>query len=198
MTSKPLFVFTVVCSLTACAYHDINPEAATADVRAHNGYEALRSVQPGNAKLVVRSRGSGHPAHFSISTSPQACQDFQSLGRVVYAGRGIVYPWIANAVQGSRRALSSAEPYRVHNIKPGEPIQVRGHGTWADGTGSEYRFGHCGPVVARFTPQEGHAYTVDYVWGSRPACSLLVMDATNPDAPVAVATEDVAGCVPPM
>jgi hypothetical protein len=198
MKSKAFLLLAAAFTLTGCAYRDINPEAATADMRAHNGYEELRSVEPGSAKLVLRARGSGYPAHFSVSTSPHACQDFSSLGRVAYDGRAIVYPWIANAVQGSRRAISKAEPYRVHEAKPGEPIQVRGYGSWSDGTGSGYRSGHCGPVVARFTPREGHAYTVEYVWGSKPACSLVVMDATNPDAPVAIDTEDVAGCAPPM
>jgi hypothetical protein len=195
MTSKPFLVLAALCLLTACTYQKINPEAATADIRASNGYEALRSVQPGTARLVVRSRGD--PAHFYVSTSPQACQEFQSLGLVVYGGQGLVYPWIAKAVQGGRRILGDVEHYRVHDAKPGEPIQVSGYGTWSTNAGLGYRSGHCGPVVERFTPQEGHAYTVDFLWGRKPACSLVVMDATNPDAPVAVPTEQVAGCAPP-
>jgi len=184
----------VLLSLTACAYREINPEAALEDIRANNGYYELRDLEPGTTKVVVRATGSGYPAHFSVSTSPQACRAFSSLGEVAYAGRGIVYPWIANALQRGRRS----EPFLVHEAKPGEPIQVRGYGSWAEGTGSGYRSGHCGPVVAKFTPQQGRAYTVDFVWGSKPACSLVVMDATQPDAPVPVpAVEQVAGCAAP-
>jgi hypothetical protein len=179
--------------LSACAYREINPEAALADMRANSGYNELPDVEPGTAKLLLRSAGSGYPANFSVSTSPQSCRDFTPLGDVAYAGRGIVYPWIANAVQRGRRT----EPYLVHEAKPGEPIQVRGYGSWADGAGSGYRTGHCGPVTAKFTPQDGHAYIVEYVWGSQPACNLNVMDATDRDAPVPVPTQAIAGCPAP-
>ncbi|WP_237726122.1 hypothetical protein [Variovorax sp. CF313] len=183
-----------VAMLSACAYSEINPDAALADIRANNGYNELPEVEPGSAKLILRAAGSGYPANFSVSSSPQACRDFTSLGSVAYAGRGIVYPWIASAVQRGRRT----EPYLVHEAKPGEPIQVRGYGSWADGTGSGYRTGHCGPVTAQFTPQDAHAYTVEFVWGSNPACSLNVMDATNRDAPVSVPVQIVADCPAPV
>lgn len=188
-----LFPAIAVAMLSACAYRDINPEAALADIRANNGYNELPDVEPGSAKLILRSAGSGYPAHFSVSTSAQACQGFTSLGHVAYAGRGIVYPWIANAVQRGRRT----EPYLVHEAKSGEPIQVRGYGSWADGTGSGYRTGNCGPVTAKFTPQDGHAYIVEFVWGSKPACSLNVMDATDRDAPVPVSTQAILDCPAP-
>lgn len=188
--STILFTALAGAMLSACAYRDINPEAALADIRANNGYHELSDVEPGTAKLILRSSGSGYPASFAVSTSPQACQDFASLGHVAYAGRGIVYPWIANAVQRGRRT----EPYLVHEAKPGAPIQVRGYGSWSDGTGSGYRSGNCGPVTIGFSPQEGHAYTVDFAWGSKPACSLVLMDATDPDAPVAVAARIIDNC----
>ena len=177
--------------LSACAYRDINPEAALADERANNGYNELREVDPGTAKLVLRTVGAAYPARFSLSTSPQACQGFLSLGDVAYAGRGVVYPWIANAVQRTHRA----EPHLVQEAKPGQPVQVRGDGFWAGGTGWDYRSGRCGPVVVSFTPQAGRAYTVEFVWGDRATCDLAVMDATNPDAPVLVPTQAIAGCL---
>ena len=180
-------------TLSACTYSEINPSAALADIRANSGYNELRDLEPGTAKLILRSAGSGHPAHFSVSTSPQACQGFTSLGHVAYAGRGIVYPWIANAVQRGRRT----EPYLVHEAKPGEPIQVSGYGSWANGTGSGYRTGNCGPLTAKFTPQDGRSYVVEFVWGGKPACSLNVMDATDRDAPVPVPAQAIAGCPAP-
>ncbi|BEP54057.1 hypothetical protein GmRootV35_43650 [Variovorax sp. V35] len=179
--------------LCACTYSEINPSAALADIRANSGYNELTEVEPGTAKLILRSAGSGYSAHFSASASPQACQGFASLGNVAYAGRGIVYPWIANAVQRGRRT----EPYLVHEARPGELIQIRGYGSWADGTGSGYRTGHCGPITAQFSPQDGHAYIVEYVWGSKPACSLNIMDATDRDSPVPVPTQAIAGCPAP-
>jgi hypothetical protein len=192
--SRILFGALSVATLSSCAYHEINPEAALADIRANNGYNELSDVEYGTAKLILRTAGSGYPANFSISTSSQACRDFTSLGSAAYAGRGIVYPWIANAVQRGRRT----EPYLAHEAKPGESIQVRGYGSWADGTGSGYRTGHCGPVTVQFTPQDAHAYTVEFVWGSNPACSLNVMDATNRDAPVSVPVQIVADCPAPV
>lgn len=191
--SEILFAAVASAMLSACTYSSINPDAALADIRANSGYNDLPDVEPGTAKLILRSAGSGYPAHFSVSTSSQACQGFTSLGHVAYAGRGIVYPWIANAVQRGRRT----EPYLVHEAKPGEPIQVSGYGSWADGTASGYRTGNCGPVTAKFTPQDGHAYIVEYVWGSKPACSLNVLDATDRDAPVPVPTQAILDCPAP-
>ncbi|MEJ8826277.1 hypothetical protein WKW80_30360 [Variovorax humicola] len=179
--------------LCACTYSEINPDAAREDIRTNNGYYDLREIEPGTARIVVRAAGTGYPAHFSVSTSAQNCQAFTSLGDVAYAGRGLVYPWIANATQRGRRS----NPYLVHEAKPSEPIQVRGYGSWADGKDSGYRSGNCGPVTARFTPEAGHGYTVDFAWGDKPACRLVVMDATNPDAPVPVSAQVIAGCPAP-
>ncbi|WP_261803285.1 hypothetical protein [Variovorax sp. PAMC26660] len=200
MSEKMNWWAVVVASgmLSACAYSKINPEAALADIRANNGYNELRDVEPGTAKIVVRAAGSGFPAHFSVSTSPQACQEFTSLGSVVYTGRGVIYPWIANAVQGTSRALGKTEPYRVHEAKPGEPIQVSGYGSWGSGTGSGYRSGNCGPVTLGFTPKEGHAYIVEFGWGSKPACNLTLVDATDPDALVPVPSKTIEGCPAPV
>ncbi|MDQ0590735.1 hypothetical protein [Variovorax paradoxus] len=187
------FAAIATAMLSACTYSEINPNAALVDIRANNGYDELRDVEPGTARLILRASGSGYPAHFSVSTSPQACQNFASLGSVAYAGRGIVYPWIANAVQRGRRT----KPYLVYEAKPGEPIQVSGYGSWADGTGSGYRTGNCGPMTARFIPQDGRAYTAEFVWGGKPACSLAIMDATDPDAPASVPLQAIPGCPAP-
>ncbi|MET3496347.1 hypothetical protein [Variovorax boronicumulans] len=193
MVSGVLLSIIAGAVLSACTYSEINPGAALADIRANSGYNDLIDVEPGTAKLILRSTGSGYPASFSVSTAPQSCRDFTKLGNVAYAGRGIVYPWIANAVQRGRRT----EPYLVHEAKPGEPVHVSGYGSWADGTGSGYRSGNCGPVTAKFTPQDGRAYIIEFVWGSKPACSLNVMDATDRDAPVPLAVQAIPNCPAP-
>lgn len=191
--AKLLPLIAVSAVLGGCAYSEINPEAAREDIRQHNGYYDLREVEPDAAKIVVRAAGSSYPAHFSVSASSQSCQDFKPVGEVAYTGRGLVYPWIANMGQRGRRS----NPYLVHDAKPGVPIQVRGYGSWADGTGAGYRTGNCGPVTTKFTPEAGRGYTVDFVWGSKPACSLVVMDATDPDAPVPVPAALVPNCPRP-
>jgi hypothetical protein len=165
--------------VVGCTYRSINPQASLADVRSNNGYYELHDAGPGTAKVVVRTAGTAFPAHFSISTAAQACQQFSDLGDVSFAGRGLVYPWIANAIQRGHRT----EPFIVYEAKPGEPIQVRG-----------YRSGHCGPLVSKFTPRDGRAYTVDFVWGGKPECQLVVMDATDPDTPVPVQAQPIVGC----
>jgi len=195
--STLLHLITAFLLLSGCAYREINPEAALADERANNGYLELQEVLPGTAKLVFRTAGAAYPAHFSVSTAVQACQEFDSVGNVVYAGRGIVYPWIANMAQRGHRTVNKTEPYRVREVYPGDPIQIRAYGSWADGAGAGFRSGNCGPVVARFTPEHGHAYIVEFVWGSKPVCSLAVADATQPDAPVPVPVETISDCPAP-
>jgi hypothetical protein len=121
MRPAALFLVATACTLTARAYRDINPETAAADERANNGYEALRLVEPGTAKLVLRARGAGYPAHFSVSASPQVCRDFVPSGYVAYSGRGIVLPWIARMNERTRSAVTGQQPYLVHEAKPGVP-----------------------------------------------------------------------------
>jgi hypothetical protein len=197
MRSATLFLAAAVCTLTACAYRDINPEAAAADERANNGYDALGSVEPGTAKLVLRARGAGYPAHFSVSASSQVCRDFVPSGYVAYSGRGIVLPWIARMNERTRSGVTGQQPYLVHEAKPGVPLQVRGYGYIQDGHGGLARFGHCGPAVVRFTPEQGRAYTVEFIWSGNAACGLSVMDATAPDAPVPVSAEVIEDCPAP-
>jgi hypothetical protein len=180
----------LLCATTGCTYQSINPEASLADKRANNGYHELRDVEPSATKIVLRSAGTAFPVRFSVAADAQSCK-LTPLGNVSYTGRGIVYPWIANMLQRK----NGTQPFLVHEPEPGKPIQVRGYGSWADGSGVSYRSGHCGPVYAEFTPQAGHAYTVDFLWGNNPACSLVVNDASDPDAPVPVATLPALLCM---
>ena len=185
-------------AITGCTYSQINPEAALEDIRANNGYYELRSIEPGTAKLVMRTFGAVATvsnAQFAVSTSEASCKDFQHLGAAAFTGNGIVYPWIASALRVGTRA----EPYLVHEATPGQLIQVRGIGNWSTGgTNITYRAGSCGPETVRFTPAEGHAYTVEFVWGKNMSCRLAVMDATDPDAPQPVEVRDIPGCPAPV
>jgi hypothetical protein len=51
--------------------------------------------------------------------------------------------------------------------------------------------------VMRFTPEQGRAYTVEFIWTGNAACVLAVTDATAPDAPVPVPTEVIEDCPAP-
>jgi len=180
-----------VIALAGCAYSQINPEAAAADVRANTGYNELKHVESGTAKLVMRTFGNSANAQFAVSTVETPCQGFQHLGAAAYTGNGIVYPWIASAL----RAGTRASPYLVHEAKPGQPIQVRSTGSWSTGGGNvNYRTGSCGPVTVSFRPAENHAYTVEFVWGEKMSCRLAVMDATDPDAPRPVEVRSIPSC----
>lgn len=181
-------------TVAGCSYSRINPEGAAEDVRKNSGYYELEDVEAGTARVVMRTAGAPHPAQFSVSSSSQTCKDFKVLGSAVYTGSGVVYPWIARLVQRSRGAISKTEPYLVYEAKPGQSIQVRGLGSWSDGSGTTYLSGKCAPLTHRFTPQEGHAYVVEFVWESKASCSLRVADATNRDAPIPIVTDLIEGC----
>lgn len=181
-------------AVTGCTYSQINPEAAAADVRANTGYNELKEVEPGTAKLVMRTFGTSANAQFAVSTAEVPCQGFQHLGAAAYTGSGVVYPWIASAL----RAGTRASPYLVHEATPGQPIQIRSTGNWSTGGANvPYRTGSCGPVVVSFTPVENHAYTIEFVWGEKMSCRLAVMDATAPDVPQPVEVRVIPGCPVP-
>ncbi|WP_418121563.1 hypothetical protein [Variovorax sp. 160MFSha2.1] len=186
-----------VIAVGGCTYSQINPEAALADVRANTGYNELKDIEPGTAKLVMRTfgaAGTASNAQFAVSTAEASCQGFQHLGAATYTGNGVVYPWIARATRVGTRA----EPYLAHEAKPGQPIQIRGIGIWStSGAGMAFRSGSCGPVTARFTPVENRAYTVEFVWAKDMTCRLAVMDATDPDAPQPVEAQNIPGCPAP-
>jgi len=190
--TEPIIWLAAALSLSACTYSEINPQRAQEQVREDNGYYELGEVEPGTAKLVVRSRGFRYPVHYEVSSSPQACTGFEPIGNVAFFGQGVVYPWISRA---TRFGSGDSETYLVHEIaNPGRAIQLQALGSWAAGTGVGYRKGRCGPIALRFTPEAGHAYTADFFWRAENSCSLAVMDATVPDAPVPVQAVPVAGC----
>jgi len=178
--------------LSACTYSQINPQRAQEQIRENNGYYELGDVAPGTAKLIVRSRNMRYPVHYSVSTSPQACKDFESVGNVAFFGQGVVYPWISRA---TRMGSGDSQPYRVYEVKqPGQPIQLRAVGTWTTGADGGYRSGQCGPLVVRYTPLADHAYTAEFVWQGDNSCHLELMDASVPDAPQPLPSTAVPNC----
>jgi len=209
MTLGPAFpsvafgaIMTVLGGCTT--YAGIDPEGAAEDVRRSSGYYQLQDVKPGQAKVVARS--SGATVKFSVSTEAEHCQGFQTLGRTAYVGQGVIYPWIAKMVQRS----SGVPPYLVYDAKLEQAIQMQGYGWWSSGSSpaakgapSTYSSGHCGPLTVQFTPHDGHAYTVNFIWGvkgvspNRDTCAMTVMDATDPDQPVPVTAEPIQNCPAP-
>ncbi|MET3183774.1 UNVERIFIED_ORG: hypothetical protein ABIC43_006966 [Variovorax guangxiensis] len=183
--------------LASCTYSQINPEAALEDIRTNNGYYELKSIEPGTAKLVLRTPGAAATsaaAQFAVSTAEAPCEGFQHLGAAASSGHGVVYPWIARAT----RVGSGAEPFLLHQATPGQPIQIRGIGRWStSGAGVAFRAGSCGPVALRFTPAENRAYAVEFIWEKDMTCRLAVMDATDPDAPQPVVANSIPGCPAP-
>lgn len=194
---RPAALLACTLALGACAYRNINPEAAAADERADGSSDALRSVTQGTAKLVFRASGAGHATSYAVSTSGEACQGFQSVGNVAYSGRGVVLPWIARMNERTRSAVFKTQPFVEHDAVPGRSIQVRAVGNWQETGGVFNRAGTCGPLVAKFTPVAGRAYLVEFVWRSDNSCSQVVTDSTDPSAPTPVQLEGTQSCDSP-
>lgn len=193
----------MLCALSGCAdlgrsYSEIDPEGAAADIRKNSGYFALRSVTPGTAKIVMRSEGSGSTVNFSVSTSGVACEDFKSVGRTRFTGRGIIYPWIADFSQ----SMSGTKGFLESEVVPGRSVYIRSSSSWAEsnsvpGSGiTTASSGRCGPLISKFDPEKNHAYLVRFVWNEW-GCTQYISDATNPDAPVLIPAEEVFNCTKP-
>ena len=195
------------CSHVGRTYDEINPEAAAADVRAHNGYEELKSVPPGTTKIVLRGEGNaliGKLVKFSVSTTSEPCQSFRLLGSTQQAGHGVLLPGIAKMVAalGKVNSMGKTQPFLVSQPSPDQSIQFSGEAHWTEETESvvgniktKTLFPRsCGPLISRFKPSANHAYTVAFVLESDGLCTQRVMDATNPDAPIPAEAESVNNC----
>ena len=176
------------CSDLGKSYRQIDPAGALADIRKHNGYDSAKSVTPGTAKLIVRGNGPRDVA-FSTSSTENACDSFKPLATVHDAGRGVVYPWIAD--------LSPGKGFAAIDLTPGQSVVVRADSSWtgyiATGNMSSTSPGHCGPHYAKFTPLANRAYIVEANWAGND-CSQQILDATNPDAPLPVTAETFPSC----
>jgi hypothetical protein len=191
--AKAVFAMWLLMLLQACSvgktYKEINPEGALQDTRKNNGYFSLKSVPPGKSKVVFRSDGAPPPVEFSICASATSCEQFESVGKVANPGHGVVYPWIAKLNNKANR-VGNHKPYLEQLMTPGQTIHVRGFSKWMDSSGLFVASRECGPLFTVLTPQEGHAYLIEFVWTDG-NCKQLVFDATNPDAPVALAEPEV-------
>ena len=185
----------LVLSLQGCSlgksYQQIDPEGADREVKAHNGYMALKNgAAPGTAKLVMRPEGAPESVRFATSTSPSNCQGFGSDREMMEMGRGVLLPSIAKLVSEPGRP-----EYLESNLTPGESIQVRAYVSSIDVLFNPMSFRNCGPRTARFTPKEGHAYLARLLIGE--ACMLVIDDATDPDALRPIEVEIVPACKRP-
>lgn len=177
-------------------YREINPEAAELEVKKYNGYYVLKKVEPGTAKLVMRSEGMGVSVQFSTSMSPQSCEGFSKPVIVADAGRGVLLPMVAKMARRGRKE------YFEQQLVPQDPVQVRAYSVWSNSSGAPnmpttVSTGKCGPLTARFTPLADHAYVARWLYPDPGSCSLVIEDATNPDMPIKIEAEQIAGCPAP-
>lgn len=183
----------VLCGCSAGkTYREIDPEAAAKDERATNGYYSLKAANNGKARIVLRSEKRPYGVNFSSSSSTTSCQDFKTIGNVMDAGHGVVYPWIAKLSSKMTRSKTFIEA----DIEPNESIQIRGYGSWVNDDTFFITRGNCGPITSTFTPAADHAYLVQFIWDGN-ACSQVISDATNPDSPIPLPVETVFSCPKP-
>lgn len=166
--------------LVGCA-HRPDTAAAAAALRDSAVAARLGVIASDKAKVVFRTVGSFR-VDYELSTSPQACEDFQLIGEV-YDDSNVRAPdWMLNfrKVAG---ALLKMHPWLERDVEPGVQIQIRamGHGMVTEGRRSGT--GTCGPLMAKFTPEAGRAYLVTYIGNKNTTCVQAVQDATDVDAP---------------
>ncbi len=125
------------CANAGRTYKEINPEAAAADVRAHNGHEELKSVPPGTTKIVLRGEGNatvGKQIKFAVSTMSEPCMGFSPIGSTQQSGHGVLLPGIAKMVGGLGKigSMGKNKPFLVHQPSPDQSIQVSGETHWSE------------------------------------------------------------------
>ncbi len=184
---------TAGCSNIGKSYSQIDPEGAKQDVLKHNGYYALKQVASGSSKLVVRNRRIGFRSAFETNSSSTDCNAYEKLGTTVDAGRGVLLPWVADLSQ-SLTLGKKDQGFIETTLVPGQSIQVRAHASMAS-SGPGTSSASCDAVYIRFTPEVNRAYLVE-LNVSQKDCVLSVVDASNPDAPVQVPTEQPLICTP--
>jgi hypothetical protein len=137
---------------------------------------------------------------YSVSSSPQACQGFEHVGRVFDSGRGVLLPWIANLSEKANKRIGRTEVSRVRTVSANVPIQVKGYSAWADSSANALQTTtweqSCGPLVTTFTPEASKTYLVKFVFSGTSSCRQQVSDITNPQQPVPVTEQTAKSCSP--
>jgi hypothetical protein len=171
-------------ALTGCAHKQPKPDNASTQQKQKRTRvkqaDADKPADPNAAKLTfTATSGTPMAVAYSMSTSTQMCEAFQSVGRVSDDPGKVLLPWIAKMTEKMNKAVSNAEVSRTRYVQPGVPIQVKG----VYGDPDDPRIGSCGPLVTLFTPEPGKKYVVDFAFRSATICSQHVMDVTDPDHP---------------
>jgi hypothetical protein len=98
--------------------HASEPNAATQDhtpIATAGGAVTANSTDP---NVVFRSKGMPMAVMYSVSSSPQACQGFERVGRVFDSGRGVLLPWIANLSEKANKRIGRTEVSRSGRYRP--------------------------------------------------------------------------------
>ena len=202
--SNWLLLVTALGALSACrtldrmatpkSYSESNPARALADVRGHNGYYTLQSVEPDKSKLVVRSSGAPRGVQFTMTTDVANCEGMQYLGKTIDPGRGFRSP---NDAYKIVKKEGDATEYVARDLTPGQSVIVRATSHWMQAiymfNTTSYESGSCGPLYTRFTPVAGHNYLVQLNWEGYD-CTQGVVDASDPDNPVPIPSEPINMC----
>jgi len=196
--STAILVATAVLTLQACRSHlDADPEVRQEQIRQRNelreakrqarlhekqevhrevyGYYELKSVPEGKSKLVMRTDARPYRVEFSICASPAAgCEDVGKVTKTPYTAT-----WALKKAVSVDKALFNLDPFLVRTLEPGQRTLISAYGSYSN----SYGWGRCGYVKALITPEENHAYLVEYKLENG-KCFLDAYDATDPDHPV--------------
>jgi len=148
---------------------------------------ATVAVDSEHARIVMRSAGMPMSVNYSISASPNTCEDFSWVGRVFHSGREVLLPWIANLTEKSRKAISRDLPQVEQVVLADRPVQIKGHSGWSDTSAQMTSSGSCGPLTSQFTPASGKTYLVEFRFSGTRSCTQKVyeIDAAEQRLPVA-------------
>lgn len=175
-----------ILALTGCAHREPSTEKAAArkERRHAKKMQKARAVNTDESKLIFKTSGMPMPVMYWKSSSAQACEGFEPVGKVFDSGRQALQPWIANMTEKLNKGVLRTDVAREQYVQPGVPIQVKGL------SGPEeknlYTSYSCGPIVTSFTPEKGRTYLVDFDFQGVKSCRQLVTDITDPDHPAPV------------
>lgn len=137
---------------------------------------ATATVDSAQARIVMRSAGMPMSVSYAISTSPDACDNFTSAGRVFHSGREVLLPWIATMTEKSRKALLNDKPQVEQMVAAGQTVQVKGYSAWSGSAQQMTTSGACGPLTSQFTPAGGKTYLVEFRFTGTSECAQNVYE----------------------